>query len=826
MYQCFACNTTFPTNSELLHHVGQYHSHLSSFKCNEKNCSRIFSLLNSYQKHRKTCHKDYEENSVNITKPLSSEHKNPLENDNEIMECDTVDSFVNATPNCDTNNMKTFSENISTENSIYNDSSIFNSVVGFISKLHSYPDIPRKRVINIVQDFDNFLNFNLEPLQNIVDERLKILNDPEDSRNEIKNRFNEIKNSFCQMKTEFLQFKKLEELETFIPPKQILLGERDEFKEINGNRKLVHVKCTAEFIPIRSVLKKFFETKDYYIRTIANYKSLLENSEITSNFVQASLWKNKINSLKHENTLPLYLYFDDYENNNPLGTHAGIQKCGAVYVSIPCLPPEFSSKLNSIFLFVLFNSLDHKLFKNERIFHKVKKELIFLEEEGIEIRFCSSEGNVLKEKLYLKLCLIIGDNLGLHSILGFTESFSSKFSCRFCMLDSNNYQNCFKENKDLVRSRLNYEEQKQLGIKHSGISEECIFHVNFSDFHVTENVSVDVMHDIFEGICQYDMSKVLHHLIFVDKVFSLEQLNQRIMSFQFNRWDNRPPQITESQLKSKLKMSSSEMRVFMNNLGVLIGDFIPADSLYWPVYKNLKKIIDILLLDAYQKNLIDFLTLLIEEYLSELQILFPNSFKPKHHYLTHYPRVMEQVGPLWKSCSIRYESKHRFGKSTSRTAICRINICHTIAIKTQLKLNYDFLTAEFTSNVWESGPIISIAEITNENIRNALPSSSTFSLLKWIRFYHKKIFPESVIIFPSGEDGIQPIAYLIKAIFLSNEVPSFIVSKFEVVFFDVHYQAYYVEGSSQLQILNIDLMENFRLSSFIQNIKNNLYIVT
>lgn len=98
----------------------------------------------------------------------------------------------------------------------------------------------------------------------------------------------------------------------------------------------------------------------------------------------------------------------------------------------------------------------------------------------------------LKEVIFKKY-LITGDNLGLGSALSFTENFSSKFSYCFCTLDSNSYQNCFEENKHLVRSKSNYEERKELRIKHTGILEECIFHVNISDFHVTENILVNVM---------------------------------------------------------------------------------------------------------------------------------------------------------------------------------------------------------------------------------------------------------------------------------------------------------------------------------------------
>ncbi|KYQ53376.1 hypothetical protein ALC60_07489 [Trachymyrmex zeteki] len=62
-----------------------------------------------------------------------------------------------------------------------------------------------------------------------------------------------------------------------------------------------------------------------------------------------------------------------------------VYKISGMYISLPCLPLEFRSKLDSIFLLQIVHSI----------------------------------------------ALIIGDNLGLNSILGFTTSFNSNFFCRF-----------------------------------------------------------------------------------------------------------------------------------------------------------------------------------------------------------------------------------------------------------------------------------------------------------------------------------------------------------------------------------------------------------
>lgn len=44
-----------------------------------------------------------------------------------------------------------------------------------------------------------------------------------------------------------------------------------------------------------------------------------------------------------------------------------------------------------------------------------------------------------------------------------------------------------------------------------GILEECIFH-SITNFHITQNISVDVMHDLFEGICRYDLDQLFIYI--------------------------------------------------------------------------------------------------------------------------------------------------------------------------------------------------------------------------------------------------------------------------------------------------------------------------
>lgn len=106
---------------------------------------------------------------------------------------------------------------------------------------------------------------------------------------------------------------------------------------------------------------------------------------------------------------------------------------GAVYASIPVLPIQFQSSLNNIFLFQLFHAEDLKVVANNIAFANVIKELQFLETDGITIKV-----NNIQHTIFFKLAVIQGDNLGIHTLLGFSQGFRATYFCRFCKTSKNN----------------------------------------------------------------------------------------------------------------------------------------------------------------------------------------------------------------------------------------------------------------------------------------------------------------------------------------------------------------------------------------------------
>lgn len=92
-----------------------------------------------------------------------------------------------------------------------------------------------------------------------------------------------------------------------------------------------------------------------------------------------------------------------------------------------CIPLEFSSSLNYIFLALSFKTNDRKEVGNENIFKELISEIHFLLTNGINIHIKNTNYTI-----HFYLALIIGDNLGIHSIIGFSDSFMARYLCRFC----------------------------------------------------------------------------------------------------------------------------------------------------------------------------------------------------------------------------------------------------------------------------------------------------------------------------------------------------------------------------------------------------------
>lgn len=68
--------------------------------------------------------------------------------------------------------------------------------------------------------------------------------------------------------------------------------------------------------------------------------------------------------------------------------------------------------------------------------------------------------------------------------------------------------------------------------------------------------------------------------------------------------------------------------------------------------------------------------------------LFKDTLKCKHHFLLHYPTVIENSGPVKHLWSMRFESKNKEYKNYTHSTSSRRNISFSVAKKAALKFSY------------------------------------------------------------------------------------------------------------------------------------------
>ncbi|KYN09486.1 hypothetical protein ALC57_18391 [Trachymyrmex cornetzi] len=551
-------------------------------------------------------------------------------------------------------------------------------------------------------------------------------------------------------------------------------------------------------------------------------KSCTDCSVIKS-ITQGTIWKSQeINSDNIK--IPLTLFFDDVEVNNPLGSHKGLSKIGTVYCTISCLPPEYASMLENIFLLQIHKYTDYKCFGNERIFHNIIKQLTDLENNGLIVNVYGKE-----YKIFFNLIYIAGDNLGLNSILGFNKSFNSMYSCRICTASKTEYHKQFVENSELIRKIESYSEH--CSNKMFGIQELCTFN-KIPAFHLLTNISIDPMHDLLEGVCRYDMGKIFNNFINVEKFFTLQHLNNRLSNYERISCDkNIIPILQVDSIKNKLIIvSASEMLFLVNNFCLLIGNLIPIKNKFWKLYLLLRKIVYITILDTLTLNTRHLLEIYIIKYLKLHVNLFENQLKPKHHNLIHYSRIIEKYGPLKNLSCMRFEAKHKQIIAYSKTMSSRTNISYSLALKHQMKLCYRFICNEGFVNRISHGTTTGNFNDTKEwlCLKSTITLSENyknFQCFNWIQLYGTKYEINNIIrtnkIIDNG-----PIAFgKINVIMLDsiNHKVYFVYTHFLVIEYSEHLTAYELELTKEIECESQDNLKDYK--TYVTHVLNDkIYI--
>lgn len=814
------CRAEFTDRSNFSHHFSRKHGKSTQF------------LLNSDQSNILTNNLHYEPSTSATNETEVVTELDPLVDKSEkILTCSepVLNVAVNELQNTTVISACSDSSGLTTTD-LNLELSVQEEIVHFCLEMIGHPDIPFSHVEFVVKRVAHLLSIVTKFYQQKVSSICENC-DEECSRlisQKIIDLSNFVQNSFKQLQSKYRQEHFFLKKGLYIAPQQKFLGQTLKIRKINNRFRHAPVEESCVFIPLRTLFEMYLSQENVLTRIKEYMSGVTSEKVILKNIMQGEYWKN-VTFHSDGITLPLCLFNDDFETGNALGSHAGKQKLNTTYISLPCLPPEKRGGLNSIFLGLVTKSSNLKTFGNRLVFKNIIKELIYLSKTGITVQ---------NEKIYFQLAALLGDNLGLNAIGGFTTNFSkTDFSCRVCLADKAQRNTMTVENKSLLRNRQNYAAHlAKNDMKSTGIREPCFFN-DVPNFFILENCVLDVLHDCHDGIIKYDLAFIFRYCIRTAKYFTLAQLNQHIVTFNFG-CDNssKPPMLSGSMLKKKtFKMSASETACLLKYLGIILGSLIPSDDKIWELYTALRRILDIVLSPALNPNA----SILLADYVAKHHSLYlqltGRTLTPKFHNLVHYPRKILQLGPLVHLWGMRNEGKIQIMKQAATATRCRKNLSLTTGKRTQLQLAYRFSTKAFSNDTIEWGKAEKIKtnygfvrKLNSLNVTTAVPEclqNDNTIRPSWVLHNGIKYCKGFALYVDVDEETSTPLFGVIDNIFVTEDkFVYFLLKNLRTIHFDELRFAFLIEPVESFSIIDINKLHDFHPHNAVKIPKGGTYI--
>lgn len=247
----------------------------------------------------------------------------------------------------------------------------------------------------------------------------------------------------------------------------------------------------------------------------------------------------------------------------------------------------------------------------------------------------------------------MADNLGAHG-LGFMESFSGDFVCRFCTVTCSEIQSQeVKEGGFSLRTKelhhTHVASACEQGKPCCGVKTTCVLAESLSFFEVTAGFPPDLAHDLFEGIVPVELAQCFG-LLLAKKYFTFDCLNELIQAFPYKWGDktNRPHILPRAfQSKKNVGGNSHENWCLLGLIPLIVGKLISEDEPAWHLILDLNDIGDLVVCPVHTNESIAYLETKISEHRYKYCTLFPErKLLPKQHFLEHYPALILLFGPL------------------------------------------------------------------------------------------------------------------------------------------------------------------------------------
>lgn len=469
--------------------------------------------------------------------------------------------------------------------------------------------------------------------------------------------------------------------------------------------------------------------------------------------------------------------------------------CG-FYLQVCNADAPIKSKQSNIHLVALAKSRDMKTGHADHIANKIVDELKILETEGITI----SSGT----KLNAVLVNVCSDNLGANSVFGFVESFKATYFCRICELSSAECKVTTQEIPEKIRKKRDYNATLELlhnndipDVKQTkGIKKACAFN-RLDNFHILDNRTVDLMHDLNEGIIPFF---VLHlfNVIIDKKIGTAVLIQELIRDYDYGWFWSKYKPSTVKFKKKNLNQNAMQMHCLILYLPFILIKWKEKLELEWIVMEELLAILRILYSSRIRKTDIDRLRDLVKKHLKyyvDLQI----SLIPKHHNVTHYATLIELIGPLIHSWMMRYESKHKMFTDFVRLTYNYKNLPFTLATRHQIHVCVNKNRA-FKISVQPSKTSYNMSKCPDfELFKVLLPEEGNSIQTHALRFLHigSQEYRPGLMLFKDKN------VFEIVHVMCNNSKYFVLCQKYNILHFVSHFNSIEIEKGESFELIDI-----------------------
>ncbi|XP_065677275.1 uncharacterized protein LOC136092645 [Hydra vulgaris] len=369
-----------------------------------------------------------------------------------------------------------------------------------------------------------------------------------------------------------------------------------------------------------------------------------------------------------------------------------------------------------------------------------------------------------------------GDKLALHQIFGFSSNFNANKSCHCCYTTKEQMQHTFYEKDVDLRTKEHHIADCQVlfsdteYFKLSGVYKQNLLS-ELRYFSVPDNICPDSMHDILEGCLQYELKIVLHHLLLIDCLLTIEEFNDRLEIFF-----------------------------------LLLGDVVETDNQYFHLIHLLLEICGIIFAPKLANHLITYLTEVISVHHNLFtEIYSGHTFIPKQHFFVHYPTKILQLGPSLSYWCVRFEGKHAPAKEQCHILRNFKNVCKSIAARQQIQLHLDFLNFASIFNL-EVGPGLEIMPACLPLPMSVFCESSLYEECFCANFVIKdgvKYMPDFTVVLGLTKICLPRFGKIVYLLICENEC-TLIVENISTINYDAHIAGYNVCKTSKYKGVKID----------------------